>query len=70
VAASGNRGDAVAEQAIKARRVRWCAKDNDGLSRGPIAAICLERGYALATCNTGDFAWIDELKLFNSLKTD
>jgi hypothetical protein len=33
-----------------------------------IAASCLERGYALATCNTGDFAWIDELKVFNPLE--
>lgn len=34
-----------------------------------IAATCLERGYALATCNTGDFAWIDELKVINPLET-
>ncbi|MDP2786285.1 MAG: type II toxin-antitoxin system VapC family toxin [Sulfurimicrobium sp.] len=34
-----------------------------------IASSCLERGYALATCNTGDFAWIDELKVFNPLET-
>ncbi|MFA7243485.1 MAG: type II toxin-antitoxin system VapC family toxin [Sulfuricellaceae bacterium] len=33
-----------------------------------IAATCLEWGYVLATCNTGDFAWIDELKLFNPLE--
>jgi toxin FitB len=33
-----------------------------------IAATSLERGYLLATCNTGDFAWIEELKLFNPLK--
>ena len=33
-----------------------------------IAATCLERGYRLATCNTGDFAWIDEMKLFNPLE--
>lgn len=32
-----------------------------------IAATCLEQGCALATCNTGDFAWINELKLFNPL---
>lgn len=32
-----------------------------------IAATCLERGYALATCNTSDFAWIDEFKLINPL---
>lgn len=32
-----------------------------------IAATSLERGYALATCNTGDFAWISELKLINPL---
>jgi len=23
--------------------------------------------YTLATCNTGDFAWIEELKVFNPL---
>jgi hypothetical protein len=33
-----------------------------------IAATGLERGYTLATCNTDDFAWIDELKLFNPLE--
>jgi hypothetical protein len=33
-----------------------------------IAASCLERGDTLATCNTGDFAWIDELKVFNPLE--
>ena len=33
-----------------------------------IAATCLERGYALATCNIGDFDWIDELKVFNPLE--
>jgi len=32
-----------------------------------IAATCIERGYALATCNTGDFAWIEELRVFNPL---
>jgi len=32
------------------------------------AATCLDRGYALATCNTGDFAWIGELKLFDPLE--
>jgi hypothetical protein len=32
-----------------------------------IAATCLERGYTLATCNIGDFAWIEELKVFNPL---
>ena len=32
-----------------------------------IAATCLEREYTLATCNTSDFAWIDEFKLFNPL---
>ena len=32
-----------------------------------IAATCLEQGYTLATCNTGDFAWIGELKVFNPL---
>jgi hypothetical protein len=35
-----------------------------------IAATCLERGYALATCNTGDFARIEELRVFNPLETD
>jgi predicted nucleic acid-binding protein len=34
-----------------------------------IAATCLERGYTLATCNIGDFAWIDELKLLNPMET-
>ncbi len=33
-----------------------------------IAAICLERGYALATRNTPDFTWIDELKVINPLE--
>ena len=33
-----------------------------------IAATCLERGYALATSNAGDFAWIEELKVFNPLE--
>jgi len=33
-----------------------------------IAATCFERGYTLATCNTGDFAWIEELKVFNPLE--
>ena len=32
-----------------------------------IAATCLEKGYALATCNMGDFNWIGELKVFNPL---
>ena len=32
-----------------------------------IAATCLEKGYALATCNIGDFNWIGELKVFNPL---
>lgn len=32
-----------------------------------IAATSLERGLTLATCNTVDFAWISELKLFNPL---
>lgn len=32
-----------------------------------IAATSLERGYAVATCNTDDFAWISELKVFNPL---
>lgn len=32
-----------------------------------LAATSLERGYTLVTCNTGDFIWIDELKLFNPL---
>lgn len=35
-----------------------------------IAATCLEWGYALATCNTGDFVWIKELKLFNLLEAE
>lgn len=35
-----------------------------------IAATCLERGYTLATCNTGDFSWVDELKVFNPLEND
>jgi len=34
-----------------------------------IAASCLERGYALATCNTSDFAWITEMELINPLET-
>ncbi len=38
------------------------------LSDALIAATCLERGYALATCNTGDFTWIDELNVFNPLE--
>ena len=33
-----------------------------------IAATSLERGYALATCNTSDFAWMDDLELVNSLE--
>lgn len=33
-----------------------------------IAATCLERGYALATANIGDFEWIEELKAFNPLE--
>jgi hypothetical protein len=33
-----------------------------------IAATCLERGYVLATGNTGDFAWIGELKIINPLE--
>lgn len=33
-----------------------------------IAATCLERGYKLATCNTSDFTWIDELQVFNPLE--
>lgn len=33
-----------------------------------IAATCLERGYALATRNTLDFTWIDELKVVNPLE--
>lgn len=33
-----------------------------------IAATSLERGYTLATCNAGDFAWIDELQVFNPLE--
>lgn len=32
-----------------------------------IAATSLERGYALATCNTSDFAWIDDLELVDPL---
>lgn len=35
-----------------------------------IAATCLERGYRLATCNTGDFTWIGELQVFNPLEAD
>lgn len=35
-----------------------------------IAATCLERGYALATANTGDFDWIEALKVFNPLTGD
>lgn len=33
-----------------------------------IAATCLERGYALATRNTPDFTWIDELKVVDPLE--
>ena len=33
-----------------------------------IAATCLERGYTLATHNTLDFTWIDELKVVNPLE--
>ncbi|MDP2829437.1 MAG: type II toxin-antitoxin system VapC family toxin [Sulfuricellaceae bacterium] len=33
-----------------------------------IAATCLEQGYTLATANTSDFAWIDELTAFNPLE--
>ncbi len=33
-----------------------------------IAATCLEKGCSLATSNTGDFTWIDELKVFNPLE--
>ena len=33
-----------------------------------IAATCFEKGYTLATCNIGDFAWIEELKVFNPLE--
>ena len=33
-----------------------------------IAATCLERGYTLVTCNTGDFAWVGELQVFNPLE--
>ena len=32
-----------------------------------IAATCLEQGYSLATANTRDFSWIDELDVFNPL---
>lgn len=32
-----------------------------------IAATCLEQRYTLATANTGDFDWIEELKIFNPL---
>ena len=32
-----------------------------------IAASCLEQGLTLATRNTDDFAWIDELNLVNPL---
>lgn len=32
-----------------------------------IAATCLEQNLTLATVNTGDFAWIEELALFNPL---
>jgi predicted nucleic acid-binding protein len=32
-----------------------------------IAATCLDREYRLATANTGDFDWIEELKAFNPL---
>jgi predicted nucleic acid-binding protein len=32
-----------------------------------IAASCLEQDYTLATANTGDFGWIEELKTFNPL---
>lgn len=34
-----------------------------------IAATCLEREFTLATCNTGDFFWIAELKVFNPLES-
>lgn len=30
-----------------------------------IAATCLDKGLALATANLRDFAWIQELKVFN-----
>ncbi len=33
-----------------------------------IAATCLERGYDLATRNTLDFTWIEELKVINPLE--
>ncbi|MDD5056392.1 MAG: type II toxin-antitoxin system VapC family toxin [Sideroxydans sp.] len=33
-----------------------------------IAATCLERGLSLATCNVGDFSWIDGLKILNPLE--
>ena len=33
-----------------------------------IAATCLERGYTLVTCNTGDFTWVGELQVFNPLE--
>jgi predicted nucleic acid-binding protein len=32
-----------------------------------IAATCLEQGLALATCNSSDFVWINDLKLVNPL---
>jgi predicted nucleic acid-binding protein len=32
-----------------------------------IAATCMEQGLVLATCNTSDFAWIQNLKLINPL---
>jgi predicted nucleic acid-binding protein len=32
-----------------------------------IGATCLERGLSLAMCNTGDFGWIDSLKLVKAL---
>ncbi len=33
-----------------------------------IAATCLELGYTLATRNTLDFTWIEELKVINPLE--
>ncbi len=33
-----------------------------------IAATCMEKGYALATANIGDFSWVEELKAFNPLE--
>lgn len=32
-----------------------------------IAATCLEHGYSLATANTRDFDWIEEIHAFNPL---